>query len=233
MLLSVIIPVYNEVDTIGKVLEKVKATSVPKEIIIVDDGSTDGSRELLEELKDSDVKVIYHNRNRGKGAAIRTALNYVEGDYVLIQDADLEYDPEEYPKLIAPILQENPAVVVFGSRFLGHVENMKFRYYIANRLLTFIANILYGSSITDLCTGFKLYKTSLIRSIPLERNGFDLEHELTAKLLRRRLPIVEVPISYRGRDVRSGKKVRLRDFFLDIYTLFRYRLCPGKKRSWF
>lgn len=233
MLLSVIIPVYNEVDTIGKVLEKVKATSVPKEIIIVDDGSTDGSRELLEELKDSDVKVIYHNRNRGKGAAIRTALNYVEGDYVLIQDADLEYDPEEYPKLIAPILQENPAVVVFGSRFLGHVENMKFRYYIANRLLTFIANILYGSSITDLCTGFKLYKTSLIRSIPLERNGFDLEHELTAKLLRRRLPIVEVPISYRGRDVRSGKKVRLRDFFLDIYTLVRYRLCPGKKRSWF
>jgi len=222
-LLSVVIPVYNEMGTLREVLDRVKSSPVPKEIIIVDDGSTDGSKEFLDKLDDPEIKVIHHPHNRGKGAAIRTALNYVRGDYVLIQDADLEYDPEEYPKLLAPIFQGRSIVAVFGSRFLGRIENMKLRHYVANKFLTFITNLLFGSNITDLCTGFKLYKTSVIRGMSLERRGFDLEHELTAKLLKKRYVIAEVPITYRGRDVRSGKKVRWKDFFLDLYTLLRYR----------
>ena len=223
ILLSVIIPVFNERDTIGVVLDKVKAASVSKEIIIVDDCSTDGSREFLSELEDPEIRVFYHSRNQGKGGAIRTGLDHVRGEYVLIQDADLEYDPEAYPGLIAPILQDPSVTVVFGSRFKGHIEGMKWPNYVANKLLTFATNLLYRSRITDLCTGYKLYRTSLIREIPLEQDGFDLEHELTAKLLRRQVSIVEVPINYKGRDVKSGKKVRWTDFFSNLYTLLRYR----------
>lgn len=226
VLLSIIIPVYNERRTIEEVLRKVKAAPVTKQIIVVDDCSTDGSREYLRQLQQADpeVEVLFHTRNQGKGGAIRTALPAVRGEYVLIQDADLEYDPVEYPGLVSPVLQDRSVSVVFGSRFKGRIENMYWANYLANRTLTAATNLLFGAGITDLCTGYKLYRSSLIQEVPLEQEGFDLEHELTAKLLRRHVPIVEVPIGYRGRDVKSGKKVRWTDFFSNLYTLLRYRL---------
>ncbi len=227
-LLSIVVPVYNERSTIATVLEKVSAVfldrDISKEIVIVDDGSTDGTREFLSDLSDPETRVVLHSENRGKGAAVRTALDFVRGEYVLIQDADLEYDPKDYPALLDPVQRDRSIPVVFGSRFLGHIEDMKFPNFVANKLLTFATNLLYGSRLTDLCTGFKLYKTSLIQDIPLVRNGFDLEHELTAKLLRRGFDILEVPVDYRGRDVRAGKKVRWTDFFKDIYTLLHFRV---------
>ena len=225
--LSIIIPVFNEINTISVILEKVKnaplPTNIEKEIIIVDDASNDGSRELLGGLDDSAFKVVLHTHNQGKGGAIRTALKYVKGDYILIQDADLEYDPNEYSELLAPLLSDESVQVVFGSRFLGNIENMKLPNYIANKLLTAITNLFYNSGITDLCTGYKLYRSHILKGIILERNNFDLEHELTAKLLLKKVKIYEIPINYIGRDVKSGKKVGLTDFFSNIYTLLRYR----------
>ncbi len=227
LLVSIIIPVYNECDTLGTVLEKVKAVPVPpgvkKEIVIVNDGSNDGSETFLKNLEEPNIRVIHHERNQGKGAAVRTALKHVRGNCVLIQDADLEYDPNDYPKLIAPFLEGSTVAVVFGSRFLGEIEGMKLPHFIANKVLTIFTNVLFNARITDLCTGYKLYRTAVIRDIPLERDGFDLEHELTAKLLHKRFQILEVPIVYKGRDVQSGKKVRWTDFFRNIYTLLRYR----------
>jgi len=226
-ILSIIIPVYNEINTVMTVIEKVKRAPLPghihKEIIVVDDASTDGSRERLCEINDPSIKVILHTHNQGKGGAIRTALTHAGGDLILIQDADLEYDPDEYPKLIVPLISDSSTDIVYGSRFLGHIENMKLPNYIANRFLTFLTNVLYGSKITDLCTGYKVYRSNFIKNIKLERDHFDFEHELTAKLLLRKANIYEVPVRYCGRDVNSGKKVGWADFFSNLYTLFRYR----------
>ncbi len=226
-LLSIMIPVYNESDTLCAVIDRVGAVPVQegvrKEIIIVDDGSTDGSENILRNLDDAGIRVVRHPRNRGKGAAVRTALEHATGDWALIQDADLEYAPEDVPELIAPFLRDPSIVAVFGSRFLGDIEGMKLPNFIANKLLTWLTNFLFFSRITDLCTGYKLYRTDTLRQIPLVRDGFDLEHELTAKLLKKGCRIVDVPITYRGRDVSAGKKVRWIDFFINIKTLLRYR----------
>ena len=226
-LLSVMIPVYNEAKTLGAVIDRVMAVPVQegvrKEIVVVDDGSTDGTGTVLENLEAGGIRVVRHPDNRGKGAAVRTALAHITGDWALIQDADLEYAPEDYPELIAPFLRDPSIAVVFGSRFLGRIEGMKLPNFIANKLLTWFTNFLFNSRITDLCTGYKLYRTDILRGIPLVRDGFDLEHELTAKLLKKGCRIVDVPITYRGRDVRAGKKVRWTDFFINIKTLLRYR----------
>ena len=226
-LLSIMIPVYNEANTLGDVIDRVRAVPVQegvrKEIIIVDDGSTDGSETILKNLDDHAISVVRHPQNRGKGAAVRTALDHATGDWALIQDADLEYAPEDYPALIAPFLRDPSIVVVFGSRFLGRIEGMKAPNFVANKLLTWFTNLLFSSRITDLCTGYKLYRTDTVREIPLVRDGFDLEHELTAKLLKKGCRIVDVPIMYKGRDVSAGKKVRWTDFFINIKTLLKYR----------
>ncbi len=226
-LLSIMIPVYNESNTLGAVIERVRAVQVQegvrKEIIVVDDGSTDGTDSILRNLDDAGIVVVRHPRNRGKGAAVRTALEHVNGDWALIQDADLEYAPEDVPELIAPLLRDPSIDAVFGSRFLGQIEGMKLPNFIANKLLTWFTNLLFLSRITDLCTGYKLYRTDALLQIPLVRDGFDLEHELTAKLLKNGCRIVDVPITYRGRDVSAGKKVRWTDFFLNIKTLLKYR----------
>ena len=227
-LLSIVIPAFNESNTIATVLEKVSAVledrEISKEIVIVDDGSTDGTREFLKGLTDPEISIVLHPENRGKGAAVRTAIEHAKGEYLLIQDADLEYDPKDYPVLLDPIQRDRSIQVVFGSRFLGNIEGMRLGNYLANRFLSWATNVLYRSDITDLCTGFKLYKTELIRDIPLVRDGFDLEHELTAKLLKKGFRIIEVPIDYKGRDVAAGKKVRWTDFFIDMYILLRFRL---------
>ena len=226
-LLSIMIPVYNEEKTLGVVIDRVRAVPVQegvhREIIVVDDGSTDGTEAILDGLRDQGVRIVRHPENRGKGAAVRTALAHAGGDWVLIQDADLEYAPEDYPELIAPFLRDPSIAAVFGSRFLGRIEGMKLPNYVANKLLTWFTNLLFLSRITDLCTGYKLYRTDSVREIPLVRDGFDLEHELTAKLLKRGCRIVDVPISYTGRDVSAGKKVRWTDFFINIKTLLKYR----------
>jgi len=226
-LISIIIPVFNEVRTIDIILEKVKKAPLPvnieREIIIVDDASTDGSRELLQTLEAPGLKVFFHTHNQGKGGAIRTGFKHIKGEYILIQDADLEYDPDEYGKLVDPLISDDTIDIVFGSRFLGYIENMKLPNYLANKILTFITNLLYGSNITDLCTGYKLYRTSTVKDITLERNNFDLEHELTAKLLLNHSKIKEIPINYIGRDVQSGKKVGIADFFTNLFTLLKYR----------
>lgn len=221
------IPVYNEANTLEAVIDRVRAVPVQegidREIIVVDDGSTDGTSAILDKLDDHGIRVVRHSRNRGKGAAVRTALAHATGDWVLIQDADLEYAPEDYPHLIAPFLRDPSIVAVFGSRFLGRIEGMKPANFVANKLLTWFTNILFLSRITDLCTGYKLYRTDTVREFPLVRDGFDLEHELTAKLLKRGCRIVDVPITYKGRDVSAGKKVRWTDFFINIKTLLKYR----------
>ncbi|MDE3257822.1 MAG: glycosyltransferase family 2 protein [Gemmatimonadota bacterium] len=226
-LLSIMIPVYNEANTLGAVIDRVRAVPVQegvhKEIIVVDDGSTDGTEAILRKLKDDGIRVVRHPQNRGKGAAVRTALDHAAGEWALIQDADLEYAPEDYPELIAPFLRDPAIVAVFGSRFLGNIEGMKLPNFIANKLLTWFTNLLFHSRITDLCTGYKLYRTETVREIPLVRDGFDLEHELTAKLLKKGCNIVDVPITYTGRDVSAGKKVRWTDFFINIKTLLKYR----------
>ena len=227
-LLSIMIPVYNEANTLGAVIDRVRAAPVQegvlKEIIVVDDGSTDGTEAILKDLDDDGITVVRHPKNRGKGAAVRTALAQATGDWALIQDADLEYAPEDYPELIAPFLRDPSIVAVFGSRFLGRIEGMKLPNFIANKLLTWFTNLLFFSRITDLCTGYKLYRTDTVREIPLVRDGFDLEHELTAKLLKSGCRIVDVPITYTGRDVSAVKKVRWTDFFINIKTLLKYRV---------
>lgn len=227
-LLSVMIPVYNEANTLAAVIDRVRAVPVQegvrKEIIVVDDGSTDGTGSILSDLDDDDdIRVVRHPENRGKGAAVRTALEHATGEWALIQDADLEYAPEDYPALIAPFLRDPSISVVFGSRFQGRIEGMMLPNFIANKLLTWFTNLLFNSRITDLCTGYKLYRTDIVRAIPLVRDGFDLEHELTAKLLKKGCRIVDVPITYQGRGVSAGKKVRWTDFFINVKTLLKYR----------
>ncbi|HLH81352.1 MAG TPA: glycosyltransferase family 2 protein [Chthonomonas sp.] len=226
--LSVLIPVYNEQPTILELLRRVRSVNIPKEIIIVDDGSTDGTKELLRtqvEGQFDDVVVIYHEQNRGKGAAIRTAIAHATGDYVIIQDADLEYDPREYPSLLEPLL-DGRADVVFGSRFLGGGPHrvLYFWHRVGNGFLTLLSNMLTNLNLTDMEACYKVFKREIIQSLPLRCNRFDFEPEVTAKVAKRHYRIYEVPISYSGRDYSEGKKVSWKDGLIAIWTIIKYRL---------
>jgi len=216
-------PVHNEVNTIREALRQVQAVNLKKEIIIVDDYSSDGTRDILSQIADDEVKVVYHAQNMGKGAGIKTALQYVTGDIVIIQDGDLEYDPADYHKLIEPIV-EGRASVVYGSRFLGQITNMHFLNYIANKILALTASLLFFTWITDEGTCYKVFKADLLKSLDLRCTGFDFCPEVTAKVRKRGYKIVEVPISYRGRSTEEGKKIRWRDGLKAFLSLIKYRL---------
>ena len=222
--LSVIVPVYDERNTVVEIVRRMRAVELPLdlEIVIVDDGSTDGTRDVLRQLADSTVRVVMHDRNQGKGAAIRTGLGHVSGDLVLVQDADLEYDPEDWPKLLNPILR-GKASVVYGSRFTGERRNMLFLHWMGNRFLSLVTNVLYNTTLSDMETCYKLVDRALMDQLQLHADRFDIEPEITAKILRRGIRIYEVPISYAGREFDEGKKITWRDGFAALWTLVKYR----------
>ncbi len=221
-------PVYNEAATITEIIKRVEAVDlgdVHKELIIVDDASKDGTREILDDLrKDAQYKVYFHAQNMGKGAALRTALTYASGDMILIQDADLEYDPGEYAELIKPIL-EGRADVVYGSRLSGAkvARAFNFWHFIGNKMLTFITNVLYNSILSDMETCYKVFRADVIKNLQIRSNRFDFEPEITAKILKRKHKLYEMPISYYGRDFSEGKKITWRDGFAAIWALIKYR----------
>ena len=224
MKLSVIIPVYNEVATVEEVVRRVRQTHLVAEIILVDDGSTDGTREALSGLAspgDSALKILLHERNRGKGAAIRSGLGLAQGDVVLIQDADLEYDPRDYAALLKPF--DEGALVVYGSRFLQSEGETMPLSRLANRWLTWATNLLFGAHLTDMETGYKLFRRDVIQGLDLHAQRFEFEPEVTAKLLKRGIPIREVPIRFRGRSYAEGKKIRPRDALVALWTLLKIR----------
>ncbi len=223
MKLSVVMPVYNERATLLSVLEKVKRAPFDKEIIIVDDGSTDGTRELLRTLNEDGIRVLYHERNRGKGAALRTGFKEVRGDIVIVQDADMEYDPKEYPKLLEPIL-DGRADVVYGSRFLGGPHRVLFFWhYAGNKILTLFSNMLTNLNLTDMETCYKAFRREVLEDLDLKSNRFDIEPEITVKVARAGYRVYETPISYSGRDYREGKKITWRDVFPAVWALIRFR----------
>jgi len=224
MQLSVIIPVYNEENTIREILRRVQAMGLAQEIIIVDDGSTDGTREILKGLNGKGpTRVVFHERNQGKGAAVRTGIKASTGDVLLIQDADLEYDPREYPKLLRPI-REGIADVVYGSRFLGGARRpILFWNMVANKILTLITNVLYNNILTDMETGYKVFRREVVEDIPLHAKRFEFEPEFTAKILKRKVRIFEVPIDFNPRDYSEGKKIKMKDAFEALWTLLKYR----------
>ncbi|MCL6518858.1 MAG: glycosyltransferase family 2 protein [Armatimonadetes bacterium] len=223
MKLSVIIPCFNEFQNITDVLDAVRAVDIPKEIIVIDDGSTDNTAEVLHEYSKRYPIVIHSSaKNAGKGAAIRKGLEYVTGDIVIIQDADMEYDPKQYPELIKPIL-EGKADVVYGSRFRGKIEGMRLPNLIANRILTLVANILYRADITDEATCYKAFRTDVIKKLPLKCTRFEFCPEVTAKLRKRGVTIHEVPIHYKARNTAQGKKIKWTDGVQALWTLIKYR----------
>ncbi|MCA9982694.1 MAG: glycosyltransferase family 2 protein [Anaerolineales bacterium] len=226
MKVSVIIPVYNECQTVVECVRNVLAVETADEILLVDDGSTDGTRALYPELEalDPAIRVILHEKNRGKGAAVRTGFAAATGDILLIQDADLEYDPRDYPSLIRPIV-EGKTTVVYGSRFRGGPsKTMFFLHMLGNKFLTLVTNVLYDTILTDMETCYKVFRADVVKDIPLRARGFEFEPEITAKLLKRGHRIYEVPISYNGREFDEGKKIRpWRDGSLALWSLIKYR----------
>jgi dolichol-phosphate mannosyltransferase len=222
--LSVIVPVYNEAATVLLLLRRLLAVKLPvdREIIIVDDGSQDGTRDVLKAFHDPAVRCVFHEKNQGKGMAIRTGLSAAKGDLVLIQDADLEYDPNDIPALLVPALQQG-AKVVYGSRILRTNPASYFRYYWGGRFVSLWCNLLFGSNVTDEPTGYKLFSTELLRSLGLKCTGFEFCPEATAKILKRGIEIREVPISYAPRTIEEGKKINWRDGIIALWTLLRYR----------
>jgi dolichol-phosphate mannosyltransferase len=224
---SVVVPVYNETAHLDELLKAISASPVPKEIVVVDDGSTDGTREKLLALPASDgLTILFHEKNCGKGAAIRTALRHVRGEYVLIQDSDLEYDPQDYPALLRP-LQDGKANVVYGVR--PDRPERGLRFYLGARLLTHLTNLLYGVNIHDEATCYKVFRTSLLKKIPLECRRFEFCPEVTAKLCRLGETICEVPISYHPRSREQGKKLRYSDGWAAIWTLVRLRFISRRR----
>lgn len=224
MKVSVIIPVYNEVNTIEEILRRVEAQNLANEILIIDDGSTDGTREKLASLnEDRHLRIILHDHNQGKGAAVRTGIQEANGDVFLIQDADLEYDPRDYPALIQPI-EEGIADVVYGSRFLGGPRRTTmFWHMVANKMLTFMTNLLYNTILSDMETGYKVFKQETVEGMKLRANKFDFEPEFTAKILKRKARVYEVPISFNPRDYDEGKKIGIGDAFQAVWALIKYR----------
>jgi glycosyltransferase involved in cell wall biosynthesis len=218
--LSVIIPVYNEVKTIERIIEEVHKVPFEKEIIIVDDASLDGTREIVERLQGDNIKKVFHKKNQGKGAAVRSGLPLVDGDIVIIQDADLEYHPDEYPQLIRPIIKGR-ADVVFGSRFIGAHRCFLFTHYVGNKIVNLIANILYNTMLSDFMTCYKAFKTEVIKGITITSNRFGFEAEITGEVFKRKLRVYEVPISYSGRSYAEGKKIKWKDFFVVIKWLIK------------
>lgn len=224
MKLSVVIPVYNEKSTIKDLIRKVEGVNLDKEIIIVDDYSTDGTREILKSLENNKYKIIFHDKNMGKGAALRTGFKQVDGDIVIIQDADLEYDPNEYEKLIVPIIEGN-ADVVFGSRFLtGQHRVLLFWHYLGNKLLTTLSNMFSNLNLTDMETCYKVFKKEVLNEINFKSNRFGFEPEFTVKVAKKKYRIYEVPISYFGRDYSEGKKITWKDGIIAIWCIIRYRI---------
>ena len=222
--LSVIMPVYNEKSTIQEILRRVRATPIPKEIIVVDDGSADGTREILKQEQEDhdDLRVILHEKNSGKGAALRTGITHATGDVLVIQDADLEYDPNDYLQLIQPIV-DGRADVVYGSRFRGSAERVHlFWHRIANGMLTLLSNMFNNLNLTDMETCYKAFRRGVLDDITIKENRFGVEPEVTAKIARRKHRIYEVPITYSGRDYSEGKKIGLRDAFRALWCVVRY-----------
>ena len=222
MKLSVIIPAYNEKTTLPQILHSINSQPFEMEIIIVDDCSTDGTREYISSLKQAHYKKLFHEKNLGKGAALRTAQPHVKGDIVIIQDADLEYQPEDYPILLKPI-QSGGVDVVYGTRFLGPHRVFYFWHYIGNKILSLLTNLLYNTILTDMECGYKVFRAEVFKNIKIYSNKFDVEPELTAKIFKQKLKVVEVPITYYGRDYTEGKKISWRDFFPAIWTLLKFR----------
>ncbi len=225
MNLSIIIPVYNEVKNIGEIVKRVQATKLATEIIVVDDGSQDGTRDILKKMDGKKkVRVILHEKNQGKGAAVITGITTAKGDILLIQDADLEYDPRDYPALLRPI-KEGLADVVYGSRFLGAAHRVTmFWHQVANNLLTLLTNILYDSILTDMETGYKVFRREVITGMTIKAKRFNFEPEFTAKILKRKYRIFEVPITFNPRDYSDGKKIKLKDAFEAVWALLKYRI---------
>jgi len=224
MKLSIIIPVFNEEKTIVEIVRRVKKAKVKgvkKEIIIVDDGSFDGTKKELAKIKG--VKKLSLVKNQGKGSAIKAGLKIATGDYVLIQDADLEYDPQDYPILLKPILEKR-AEVVYGSRFLGPHKNMLFWHWLGNRFISFMTNLLFNSTLSDIEVGYKVFPAKLARELNLQAKRFDFEPEITAKILKKGIRIFEVPTSYYGREYSEGKKITSKDAVIALFTLLKYRL---------
>ena len=225
MKISVVIPVYDEVATIEKILSRLQAVELEKEIIIVDDGSTDGTHELLNEIGQAqdNLKVLYHRRNQGKGAALRTGFGGVTGDIIIIQDADLEYDPREYKKLLEPIL-DGRADVVYGSRFLGGPHRVLFFWhYVGNKFITLLSDALTNLNLTEMETGYKAFRRQILKDITLKSNRFGFEPEFTVKVAKKGFRIYEVPISYSGRTYSEGKKITWRDGLVAIFTIVWFK----------
>ena len=222
--LTVIVPVYNERSTVVEIVRRVRAADVPLvvDVVVVDDGSTDGTDQVLGAIADSTVRVVRHERNRGKGAAVRTGLQRATGDLVIVQDADLEYDPDDWPQLLDPILKHK-AHVVYGSRFTGARKNMLILHWIGNRFLSLVTNLLYATTLSDMETCYKVFDRRVLDGITIESDRFDFEPEITAKVLRRGFRIYEVPISYAGREPEEGKKITWRDGFSALRALVKYR----------